>query len=123
MDEGIMRVYCCPTTFSLTSPPPPLPKLNVQEARNQVGIGLSYWPASLCSLATQFQTQFLELIPCPIAGLKFSAQYIQTRQCVAVGVGGGRVLSCVADHILHEFYTLFLTRFRTYKIAHLAQTK
>jgi hypothetical protein len=44
-------------------------------ARNQVGIGLSYRPASLCSLATQFQTRFLELIPCPIAGLKFSALY------------------------------------------------
>jgi hypothetical protein len=38
-------------------------------ARNQVGIGLSYRPASL---ATQFQTRFLELIPRPIAGLKFS---------------------------------------------------
>jgi hypothetical protein len=44
------------------------------EARNQVGIGLSYRPASLpvCSLATQFQTRFLESIPCPIASLKFS---------------------------------------------------
>jgi hypothetical protein len=41
-------------------------------ARNQVGIGLSYRPASQCSLATQFQTRFLELIPRPIAGLKFS---------------------------------------------------
>ncbi len=41
-------------------------------ARNQVGIGLSYRPASLCSLATQLQTRFLELIPRPIAGLKFS---------------------------------------------------
>ncbi len=41
------------------------------EARNQAGIGLSYRPASLCSLATQFQTRFLELILCPIAGLKF----------------------------------------------------
>jgi hypothetical protein len=40
-------------------------------ARNQVGIGL-YRPASLCSLATQFQTRFQELIPRPIAGLKFS---------------------------------------------------
>jgi hypothetical protein len=29
-------------------------------ARNQVGIGLSYRPASLYSLATQFQTRFLE---------------------------------------------------------------
>jgi hypothetical protein len=43
-------------------------------ARNQVGIGLSYRPASLCSLATQFQTQFLELIPRTIAGLMFLTQ-------------------------------------------------
>jgi hypothetical protein len=43
-------------------------------ARNQVGIGLPYRPASLCSLATQFQTRFLELPPRPIAGLKFSAE-------------------------------------------------
>jgi hypothetical protein len=41
-------------------------------ARNQVGIGLSYRPASLCSLATQFQTRFLESISRPIAGLKIS---------------------------------------------------
>jgi hypothetical protein len=31
--------------------------------------------------------------------------------------GGVGVLNCVVDHILQEFYTLFLTRFRTYKIA------
>jgi hypothetical protein len=36
-------------------------------ARKQVGIGLSYRPASLCSLATRV----LESIPRPIAGLKF----------------------------------------------------
>jgi hypothetical protein len=42
-------------------------------ARNQVGIGFLYLPASLCSLATQFQTRLLEVIPRPIAGLKFSA--------------------------------------------------
>ncbi len=41
-------------------------------ARNQVGVGLSYRPASLCSLATQFQ--FLESIPRSIAGLKFPTQ-------------------------------------------------
>ncbi len=41
-------------------------------ARNQVGIGLSYRPASLCNLATKFQTRFLESIPRTIAGLKFS---------------------------------------------------
>ncbi len=43
-------------------------------ARDQVGIGLSYRPVSPCSVATQFQTRFLETIPRPIAGLKFSTQ-------------------------------------------------
>jgi hypothetical protein len=43
-------------------------------ARNKVGIGLSYRPASLWSLATQFQTRFLVLIFRSIAGLKFSTQ-------------------------------------------------
>jgi hypothetical protein len=43
-------------------------------ARKQAGIGLSYRPASLCSLATQFLTRFLELIPRPKTGLKFSTQ-------------------------------------------------
>jgi hypothetical protein len=42
-------------------------------ARNRVGIELSY----LCSLATQFQTRFLESIPRPIAGLKFPTQATQ----------------------------------------------
>jgi hypothetical protein len=32
-------------------------------------------------------------------------------------------LSCVVDHILQEFNTLFLTRFRTYKIATPPQKK
>jgi hypothetical protein len=39
--------------------------------RNQVGKGLSYRSASLCSLATQFQSRFLESIPRPIADLSF----------------------------------------------------
>ncbi len=33
------------------------------------------------------------------------------------------MLNCVVDHILQEFYTLFLSRFRTYKIASIPQTK
>ncbi len=37
--------------------------------------------------------------------------------------GGGGVLSCVVDHILQEFNTLFMSRFRTYKIATPPQTK
>jgi hypothetical protein len=51
-------------------------------ARNQVGIGLSCRPASLCSLAYQFQTRFLESIPRPIAGLKFP-----TLDCCDFGIG------------------------------------
>ncbi len=37
--------------------------------------------------------------------------------------GGAGVLKRTVDHILLEFYTLFLTRFRTYKIASPPQTK
>ena len=39
------------------------------------------------------------------------------------GGGGWGVLKCTVDHILQEFYTLFLTRFRTYKIDTPPQTK
>jgi hypothetical protein len=51
--------------------------------------------------------------------------YSICRQCVTVGGGGGvgGVLKCTVDHILQEFYTLFLTRIRTYKIASPPQTK
>jgi hypothetical protein len=61
--------------------------------------------------------------PTPPPFLKVNAQYI--RQCVAVGGGGGGggVLNCVVRHILQEFNSLFLTRFRTYKIATPPQTK
>jgi hypothetical protein len=41
-------------------------------------------------------------------------------------VGGGEEwegVNYAVDNILQEFYTLFLTRFRTYKIASLPQTK
>jgi hypothetical protein len=79
MDEETILVYCCPSTFSLTSPPLPPP----QSKR----------------------------------------QYSINRQCVAVGGGSRWVLSCVVDHILQEYYTLFLTRFRTYTFASLPQTK
>jgi hypothetical protein len=33
------------------------------------------------------------------------------------------MLNCAVDHILQKFYTLFLTRFRTYKIASPPRTK
>ncbi len=44
------------------------------------------------------------------------------RQSVTVG-GWWGVLKCTVDHILQEFYTLFLTRFRTYKITSPPLTK
>jgi hypothetical protein len=50
---------------------------NLSPARNQVGIVLAYRPTSLCSLAIQFQTRFLESIPRPIAGLKFPTLHRQ----------------------------------------------
>jgi hypothetical protein len=53
-----------------------------------------------------------------------NVQQIHYRQFVTVG--GGRdegVLKCTVDHILQEFYILFLTRFRTYKIASLPEKK
>ncbi len=53
---------------------------------------------------------------------KVNVQYKQT-VCGCVGGGGGGVLSCVVDHILQEFNTLFLTRLRTYNIATPPQTK
>ncbi len=37
--------------------------------------------------------------------------------------GGCGMLNCTVEHILQEFYTLFLTRFKTYKIASPPHTK
>jgi hypothetical protein len=54
--------------------------------------------------------------PTPPPPPKVNVHYIQT-------VCGCGVLSCVVDHILQEFNTLFLTRFRTYNIATPAETK
>jgi hypothetical protein len=42
---------------------------------------------------------------------------------VWLGGGGVGVLSCVGDHILQEFYTLYLTRFGAYKIDRPPQDK
>ena len=39
------------------------------------------------------------------------------------GRGGWGMLKCTVDHILQEFYTLYLTRFKTFKIAHRPKQK
>ncbi len=77
-----------------------------------------------------FSTQLGELLPLLQPSLWFTSppplipsqsQSTVCRQCVA-GWGWG-VLSCVKDHILREFNSLFLARFRSNKIALPPQTK
>jgi hypothetical protein len=54
---------------------------------------------------------------------KLNVQYIQTVWLCGGGEVAGGVLNYAVDHILLEFYTLFLTRLKTYKIASATQTK
>jgi hypothetical protein len=70
----------------------------------------------LCTVAPLLYLLSDLLPPLPLP----KVQFIQTVYDVGGGVG---VLKCTVDHILQEFYTLFLTRFRTYKIALPPQTK
>ncbi len=77
MEEGIILVYCCPSTVPSLWPPPPS-------------------PSSQCTVYADI---------------------------VWLWGGGGGVLKCTVDHILQEFYTLFLARLGTYKIASPPQTK
>ncbi len=63
----------------------------------------------------------LVLLPPPTPPPFPKSKYSIYRQCVAGRVEGA--LSSVEDHILQEFNTLFLTRFRTYKFALPPQTK
>jgi hypothetical protein len=71
----------------------------------------------LCTVAPLLYLLSDLLPPPPLPNV----QYIQT-VCDCEGVGWG-VLKCTVDHILQEFYTLFLTRFRTYTIASPPLTK
>ncbi len=72
-----------------------------------------YFTCVLLPLYCTFSLTSFPLPPFPM--------YSIYRQCVTVE--GGGVLKCTVDHILQGFYTLFLTRFRTYKIATPPQTK
>jgi hypothetical protein len=69
------------------------------------------------------------LLPLYLLNLYFPPPPSQSKRKVyanSVGGGGcrgvGGDLNCVVDHILQEFNTLFLTRFRTYNIATPPQT-
>jgi hypothetical protein len=76
-----------------------------------------------------FLTQLCELLPL-LLSLWFTSSPPSQNQSTCTLLtdsvwlrGGGGVLSCVGDHILQEFNTLFLTRCRTYKIATPPKTK
>jgi hypothetical protein len=71
-----------------------------------------YFTCVLLPLYCTFSLTSFPLPPFPM--------YSIYRQCVTVGRG---VLKCTVDHILQESYTLFLTRFRTYKITSPPLTK
>jgi hypothetical protein len=97
--------------------------------RNRVGIELSYRPAGLCSPWTKdIKLNVVFTVGNRVYRLEIQSvmvvfrprQYIQT---VSSWGGGGGVLSSVGDHILQEFNTLFLARFKTYKIARPSQAK
>jgi hypothetical protein len=70
--------------------------------RNQEGIGLSYRPASLCSLATQFQTRLLESICRPKAVLKF-------RLCLPASLASAAIRRGWTQKLLKNKYNLSTT--------------
>ncbi len=71
----------------------------------------------LCELLPLSPSLWFNSPPAPLPCVK--VQYTQT-VCGWEGVGE---LSLIEDHILQEFKTLYLTRFRTYKIARPPQLK
>ncbi len=72
----------------------------------------------LCTVAL-LPNLLSDLPPPPLPTL--NVLYVYTDSVCDWG-GGGGMLNCAVDHILQEFYTLFLARFRTYKIATPLQT-
>jgi hypothetical protein len=77
------------------------------------------------SVMLVFSTQLCELLPLQLSPLTSpsSQSKVQFIQTVCGWEGMGRVSSCVGNHTPQEFNTLFLTRFRTYKIGFPSQTK
>ncbi len=55
-------VYCCPPTFSLTFPPPPLPKVNIQYIQTVCGCWGRWWGVLSCVvdlILEEYNTLFL----------------------------------------------------------------
>ncbi len=140
-------VNCCPhgrmnytcvllplnCTFSLTtSPLPPFPMYRARISRRLWSPGIDFEESiSPAYVACRTGTANRVVVPAhqaanrflgSLKGLKIRALYMQT-VCDCGGGGAGGKLNCAVYQILQEFYTLFLTRFRTYKIATPPQTK
>ncbi len=79
----------------------------------------------LCELLPLYLT--FSLVPLPPPPLpKVQVHYVHYIQILIVCGRewlGGEVLSCVGDHILQEFNTIYLTRLRTYESALPPETK
>ncbi len=80
----------------------------------EIHIVMFVFSTQLCELLRSNVLSGSPLSTPPLPCVK--VQHIQT-------VCGWEVLSPVGDHILQEFNTLYLIRFRTYKIARPPQTK
>ncbi len=77
------------------------------------------WPHGRSNYSYVLLPYFLSDLPPPSQ----SKHTVKTDSVWLWGGGDEGVLNCVVDHIPQEFNTLFLTRFRTYRIATQPQTK
>ncbi len=77
----------------------------------------------LCTVAPLLYLLSDLLPPPPLPNVQYCIYRPDTDSVWLWGGGGWEVLKCTVDHILQEFYTLFLTRFKTYKIASRPLTK
>ncbi len=80
-----------------------------------------------CIQSSRYLKPSFKICTLPVAPLPFSLVQLSPLPCVKIILyivceGGGR-WGYVRYHILQEFYTLYLIRFRTYKIARPPQTK
>ncbi len=123
IDEGTIRYLCtvAPLLSLLSDLPPPPPLPNVQYSIQTVtgfirGIlrGVRYAKSLRVLFLHRRSPSWTTLV------LYSRVVFIFNEPTKCVTVGG--VLKCTVDHILQEFYTLFLTRLRTYKITSPPQT-
>ncbi len=121
---------CCPSNLLAGSPPPPLPPYQSQctEAKSKDKHG-AWDPMPELTITSPYSIVHsrVDSNAFTVANPKQASTLTQcqSRLCPqvkdfentdSVRLGWGGVLSCVGDHNLPEFNTLYKTRFRTYKI-------